>query len=128
VAVLITSPEEENVVDISRVRRIAFDYIARVYVANNVETELLDDAFGAWYYKQLQRFDPCELAEISVAITEARFFEIPGYAAPQFGHVFIMTFDNYEGRTVDTHVSEVFLRLSESARIVELLPFRQTIH
>lgn len=115
-------------VDLSQVRRIAFDYIARVYVANHVVSELLDDAFGAWYYKQLQRYDPCELAEISVSITEPRFFEVPGFVAPQFGHVFVMTFDNYEGRTVQTHVSEVFLRLSETARIVELLPFRQTIH
>ncbi|BDD79712.1 hypothetical protein [Burkholderia phage FLC9] len=115
-------------VDISRVKRIAFDYVARVYVANHVETELLDDAFGAWYYKQLQRYDPCGLAEISVALTEARRFEVPGFGTPQYGHVFIVTFDNYEEKVVKTQVSEVFLRLSELGKIVELLPFRQTIH
>lgn len=115
-------------VDISRVKRIAYDFVARIYVANNVESELLDDAFGAWYYKQLQRYDPCDLAEVSVALTEARRFEVPGFVTPQYGHVFIVTFDNYEERPVTTHVAEVFLRLSETGKIVELLPFRQTIH
>lgn len=110
--------------DLSRIKRIALDFVARVYIANNVESELLDNEFGAWYYKQLQRYDPCNLSEISVALTEARRFEVAGFMTLQYGHVLIMTFETGS----DTHVSEIFLRLSERNQIVEILPFRQTVH
>jgi hypothetical protein len=115
-------------VDLANVKRIALDYIARMYVANNADTSLLDERFQLWYEKQLFKYDPCNMADISVSLTAAMQFEIPGHMTPQYGHVFIVTFEETEKGVTKLQTAEIFLRVSESGRIVEMCQFRPTVH
>ena len=115
-------------VDISKVPRIAGGIFAYTYLFNNAETELLGEKINGWYHQQLFQHDPCHTAEIAISLTEATNLEVPGFAGPQYGHVLIMVFgDEVDGR-VKTHVSELFLRVSERGVIVEICPFRPTVH
>lgn len=115
-------------VDISNIPRVAHDIYAYTYAFNHVETELLGEQINAWFHQQLYRYDPCNMAEISYSLTETTSLEVPGYMTPQYGHVLIMVFGEEENGRVKTHVSELFLRVSETRKIVEVFPFRPIVH
>lgn len=116
-------------VDISKIKRLAYDYYAYSYAHNLAETDLVGGQINAWYLEQLYRHDPCMSAEIAISLTEATNLEVPGYMSPQYGHVLIMVFcEEEEDGRVKSHVSELFLRVSETGKIVEVFPFRASVH
>jgi hypothetical protein len=115
--------------DVDRLSRIAMNGFAHVYIENNVEEELLLQKFHAWCRKQFAIYDACDLAEgVTVSLTERAWLEVPGYTLKQYGHVFTMLFEDPLLKPEEYKRAQLFLRTSESGKIVELLQFQPTLH
>ena len=110
-------------------QRIAMNAMAHVYVENNVEEAALLWQFHAWCRKQFAVFDACDLAEaVTVSLTERAWLQVPGYTNKQYGHVFSMIFEDPLLKPEQYKKAELFMRVSECGKIVELLQFQPTMH
>lgn len=116
-----------NVTD--QLPRLAMDAMAQMYVQDHIDQALLFQQFNAWCRKQYFKQDDCDIAEaVTVSITARGWLEVPGYANPQYGHLFTMTFEEASVPPEEYKKSQLFLRTSETGKIVELCQFQPTLH
>lgn len=113
---------------IDQIPRLAMDIGAHVYIQNHMDNELLTQEFNAWCQKNFERYDPCDTARLTVSLTQMAMVDIPGWAFPQLGHVVTMIFEQPGVKVQDYKRAELFLRVSETGRIVELCQCKPTIH